>query len=174
MTNGIKEKPPAVALYDFYKTNGLDRSVHEVAPGGPSLTRQEFRDECDINTIMARYDGFLADPMRQVRDPVYYDFTTMPNNLLDAMDVMAKGMAAFMTLPATVRREFDNDAAAFVDFASDPVNLPQMRTWGLAAPAVAAPAKPPETAARAVAASPTAPPTASPGAPVAPPAHGST
>ena len=127
-------------------------------PDGPSLTRQEFAAECDINTIMQNYDAYLSDPMRSVREPLYYDFTTLPSTLIEAMDVMKAGETAFYSLPASVRKEFDNNAAAFVDFASDPGNLDQMREWGLApllplrlapvppigspAPGVAAPAAP--------------------------------
>lgn len=135
-----KKDDVVVANSDFVKTNGLPRHVHEYHAGGPSLTRQEFAEECDINVLMARFDGALADPMRSVRLPVYYDFTEMPGSLMEAMQVMQTGQEAFMRLPATVRREFDNDPAAFVDFASDPANLDQMRTWGLAPP------KPPEAA----------------------------
>lgn len=121
-----------VALGDFQKSNGLDRSVHLVMPGGPSLTRQEFADECDINSIMAKYESHLADPMKSVREPIYYDFTASPSSLMEAMDIMARGQEAFMRLPATVRREFDNDPAQFVDFASDPANVDQLVEWGLA------------------------------------------
>jgi hypothetical protein len=73
--------------------------------------------------------------MRAAGEPVYYDFTEMPDTLLGYMQLMEQADNAFMTLPASVRREFDNDAAAFVDFASDPSNLEQMRDWGLAPPA---------------------------------------
>lgn len=123
-----------VASNDFAKSNGLPRSAFETMPGGPSLTRQEFAEECDINNIMKRYDAYISDPMRSVREPVYYDFTEMPDTLMGAMEVLHRGEDAFFKLPAEVRREFDNNPAAFVDFASDPENVGQMRTWGLAPP----------------------------------------
>jgi hypothetical protein len=133
---GDGEKPTiAVAGYNFRKNNGKPSSAYDQIIEGPSMTRQEFADECDINTIMAQYDRYLADPMRSLRgEPQYVDFTEMPLTLMDAMEVLHRGTAAFMTLPAKVRREFDNDAAAFVDFASDPANIDQLRDWGLAAP----------------------------------------
>lgn len=142
MSNGKTAlPPPSLAYYDFYKTNGTKSSDHEMVTVGPSMTRQEFAAECDINNIMKQYDGYLADPARTVRDPVYYDFTSMPDNLMDAMAVMHEAESAFMRLPANVRREFDNDAAMFADYASDPANLEQMREWGLGAPVK--PAEPP-------------------------------
>lgn len=128
-----------VSHHDFYKTNGVDARHFNV---GPSLTRQEFAEECDINVIMARYEKTGMLPANNV-EPQYVDFTQMPGNLMDTMRFFDEAQASFMQLPATVRREFDNDAAAFVDYAADPANLDQMRAWGLAPkpaePAVAAP-----------------------------------
>lgn len=133
MSNGKNVAP--VALNDFIKSNGLSRSVHEVMPGGPSMCRQEFAADCDINTIMKRYEGQdIGAIMRQVA-PVYYDFAEAPQTLLEFMAMQQDAEAAFMTLPASVRKEFENDPIQFVEFASDPGNLDQMRTWGLAKPA---------------------------------------
>lgn len=131
-----------LATYDFYKTNG---SSHVVMPGGPSLTRQEFAEECDINAIMKRYDTVGGGPGGLPRHndfpPFYADFSTMPTDLLGYMNLMHDAEVAFMMLPAVVRKEMDNDPMAFVEFASDPKNLDQMRKWGLApVPAPEAPA----------------------------------
>lgn len=116
------------ATHDFYKTNGGDYAFHTT---GPSLTRQEFADECDINSIMARYETTGALPANNV-EPVYVDWTDMPQDLMGSMQRLDEASRAFMTLPAKVRREFDNNAHVFVDFAMDPNNLEQMREWGLA------------------------------------------
>jgi hypothetical protein len=95
---------------------------------------------------------------------MYVDFVTAPKDLLGYLALMQEAEVAFMSLPAGVRREFENDAVKFVDFASDPENLPQMRTWGLAPmPAVA-----PEAAPGAVSSSPAPGPAADlPAAPAA-------
>ncbi|WNK14164.1 MAG: internal scaffolding protein [Microvirus sp.] len=126
------------AGHDFYKSNGANTVYNTV---GPSLTRQEFAEECDINTLMKRYEtyGTSVNGLRPdaQKDAFYADFSQMPNNLLDYMGMVKEAETAFMMLPASVRREFDNDAVAFVDFASDPSNIEQMRNWGLAAPAKA-------------------------------------
>lgn len=107
---------------------------------GPSLTRQEWADECDINTLMAQYDktGVITHYNQQA--PAYLDLTETPYDLQNALDTLNRATAAFMSLPASVRKEFDNDAAQFVNFAQDPENLSQMRTWGLAPPEAAPPA----------------------------------
>lgn len=99
-----------------------------------SLTRAEFADECDINNLMAQYEktGLIPTHMNN-NVPQYLDVTEIPD-LQSAINHLNDATAAFMALPAVVRREFDNDAVKFVNFAQDPENLPQMRTWGLAPP----------------------------------------
>lgn len=135
-------------LYDFYRP-------HEpvYVPGyGPddvpqqSLTRQEFKDECDVNVIMKQYEG--AWPPPPATPPVFMDFSEVPDSLMGAFQFLDAANVEFMKLPASVRLQFNNSPFEFVDFASDPGNLDQMREWGLAP-------KPPE----APAASPAPPPT---------------
>lgn len=97
-------------------------------------TRQEFADECDINTLMARYEksGIVSHVNRAT--PQYFDASDIPD-LAQALAIVAHAEDAFMSLPAKVRKEFDNDPVQFVKYAEDPANVDQMREWGLAAPA---------------------------------------
>src|SRR3954470_18944840 len=104
---------PPQAFYDF---NKRDQVYPAVMPGGPSLTRQEFAEECDINNLMKRYENRdIGAIMRAAGEPSYVDFTEMPRDLLGYMQLMQDAERSFMTLPATVRREFDNDPTQFVD-----------------------------------------------------------
>jgi phage internal scaffolding protein len=143
-------------LIDFAAGNGLTAEETGLGNFEPSLTRQEFADECDINVIMARYEktGVISHVIE--RAPMYVDWTAQPSSLMDALAIMGDADAAFMSLPAKVRREFDNDPLQFVDYAADPANLDQMREWGLAPPAE--PADAPDGAS----AAPPAPPPAKP------------
>lgn len=101
---------------------------------GPSMTREEFAEECDINTIMERYDSQKGWPLPpRDQEPIYYDFVGMPD-LQSALHSLNEASEAFMTLPAKVRKEFDNDPVRFVEFASSRDNLEQLREWGLAEP----------------------------------------
>lgn len=137
MANGKSEKEAApVQVYDFYKTNGMPREAHEFHCVGPSMTRQEFAAECDINTIMAQYDKYLSDPMMSLRaaQAKYLNLDGMPETLMESMQILKDAEEAFYRLPAVVRREFENNPVAFTDYALDPNNLDQMREWGLAKP----------------------------------------
>lgn len=101
---------------------------------GPSMTRQEFADECDINKLMERYERSGVWPLPPAgQSPTYYDFVGMPD-LQSAMHDLIDAEKAFASLPAKVRKEFDNDPLRFVEYASNGDNLEQMRTWGLAEP----------------------------------------
>lgn len=118
------------ADYDFYKSSGVRGDIGEFEP---SLTRQEFAEECDINSIMQRYETTGAISHVNRAEPMYLDTTLYPG-LQASMDAFREASAAFNALPAVVRREFDNDAQRFVDFAVDPQNIEKLREWGLATP----------------------------------------
>lgn len=103
-------------------------------PEGPSLTRTEFADECDINILMDRYEQTTIPPANVNRmEPQYLDLVGTPD-LQQSLQIMADATEAFMRLPAKVRREFDNDPTRFVAFAQSPDNIEQLREWGLAEP----------------------------------------
>jgi len=121
-------------LHSMYDPHRLEVSMDNF---GPSKARQEFLDECDVNGIMERYEKTNVWPFPDVdMSPRYFDATNVPD-LQTALAVMIDAEAAFMSLPAKVRKEFDNSAIEFVAFAQDEKNLDKMREWGLAPPAKA-------------------------------------
>lgn len=114
---------------DFTVANGKrDSDMSEFLP---SLTRQEFAEECDINTLMARYEKSGVISHVNKATPRYMDVAELPD-LRGYLDIMREASLSFASLPAKVRKEFDNDPQKFVDFAQTPENLEKMREWGLA------------------------------------------
>lgn len=103
-------------------------------PGGPSMTRQEFSEECDINSLMARYEkaGGMWPFAMNNQPPAYLDLTGVPTDFREMIDYLAEADRQFMTLPAHIRRDMDNDPVKFVEFATNPENLGKMQEWGLA------------------------------------------
>jgi hypothetical protein len=80
---------------------------------------QSFRDECDINNIVARMETDQYDRFHErVNSGVYLDLASMPE-FQGAMNVMNEAQAAFADLPAKLRRDFDNDPALFLDFVQN-------------------------------------------------------
>lgn len=97
-----------------------------------SLAQQNMLEETDINTIVKRF-GLTGQLPQGVRVPSYGDFTGVFDyqSALAAIDDAAD---SFYQMPADVRSRFDNDPALFVDFCSNPANLDEMRSLGLAVP----------------------------------------
>lgn len=97
----------------------------------PSLTEQQFRDECDINSIISRYKvtGVLGDPMDN-REPVYADCSSIPD-LLTAQNFIIQANDDFMALPSSIRKRFDNSPVSMLQFLQDPNNREEAIQLGL-------------------------------------------
>jgi phage internal scaffolding protein len=108
---------------------------------GASKTMQSFKDECDINVIMSRYQKTgIIDHVSRYQGS--YEDVTEFFDYRDSLDRVRAADLAFSTLPSSIRLRFDNSPAAFLDFVSDASNQDEMRKMGLipAEPPAAAPA----------------------------------
>lgn len=106
----------------------------------PSMTQQQFKEECDINTIATRF-GISGELPVNGRVATFGDFESV-NDFHSAMTAIREAEEAFMQLPGLVRERFGQDPQKFVEFCSDSRNLEEIRKLGLAPPApepVAAP-----------------------------------
>lgn len=97
-------------------------SVTGAKPGivfkDPSATLQSFKNDADINCIIARYEstGVLVDPTVPVsRTPEFGDFSDMPD-YQTAQNVIVAARNAFDALSSRIRERFGNDPAAYFDF----------------------------------------------------------
>ncbi len=111
----------------------------------PSRTQQQFRAECDINTILERFNITGQLPVGSVQ-PQYGDFSGI-TDYQSALNAVMAAQDSFLALPAKVRARFDNDPALFVDFACDEANRDEMKALGLlheeaASAAVTSPSEP--------------------------------
>lgn len=98
----------------------------------PSLTKQSQFEEADINSIIKRHmnTSMLADLNKL--EQVYGEITSQ--DLLTAHQKLSDAHEAFMEIPSDIRRHFNQDVGEFIDYATNPDNLKQMRIWGLAKP----------------------------------------
>lgn len=95
----------------------------------PSMTKQSFKDEVNINKIMAKFQRTGALNHYAKHAPTYGDATGP--DLLEAQLIISKADSMFAELPSEVRKKFDNDPALFLDFVQDPKNLEEMQKLGL-------------------------------------------
>jgi len=107
--------------------------------GGPSKAKQSFRDECDVNVIMSRWEKSGVPPSGTSKTPMYGDFSTALE-FQEALDRVMAAQRTFEGLPAAVRRRCGNDPALFVEFCEDPANLAELVKLGLAREAPKPPA----------------------------------
>ncbi len=106
-----------------------------------TLTRQSEAAACDINNIIKRFHKTGVLPIDQ-RDLFFEDVSQM-TTYHDALNQIHTAQHAFMQLPAALRMKFDNDAATFLDFASNADNRDEMRELGLLEP-LEQPPEPPD------------------------------
>lgn len=103
----------------------------------PSMAKQSFAEECDINTIVRRF-GLTGELPQNVRMPTHGDFTAV-TDFKTAMDALAAANEAFEAMPAHIRARFHNDTHEFVEFCSNDENRAEAEKLGLV-PAKALPA----------------------------------
>lgn len=131
------KKPASSSI--IASTKSSTRIVHSEAnppkvPGitftEPSLTKQQFADECDINNIIDRFEQTGQLPAGTNREPQYgYAPAT---DFREAMEIVTKAKENFDRLPAQIRARFGNSPENFLQFAENPANLPEMVAMGLA------------------------------------------
>ena len=93
-------------------------------------TKQEFKDECDIQTIVSRFQqtgqiSHLAQGAAQ-----YVDVSGI-SDYRSAIETVTRAQEYFNRLPAKVRSHFKNDAAEFVDALGDAERRDELLELGL-------------------------------------------
>lgn len=87
----------------------------------PSLTQQQFKDECEIESLLRAHNlgqvmGILNNHGQQ---PLYADVTDVPD-FHDAQNHVSRAREYFEGLPSDVRSRFNNSLAEFLTSLNDP------------------------------------------------------
>jgi len=129
--------------------------VQVLAPAGVKPAQQQFKDDCDINKIMDRFEKNNALDHVSRHQP-QYGFTT-PNTYHESLNIITMADSMFNDLPAKIRDEFANNPQAFLQFVQDPKNADRANELGIALSdeAAAAASKAAEAAAKPVKVEPT-------------------
>lgn len=96
----------------------------------PSMTKQAFKKECDINFIVSQYERTGEFPYVNPAEQAFGDVTGL--EFRQMVDTVNAANAAFAALPAEVRNRFGNDARQFVEFCSSKDNAEDLYKLGLA------------------------------------------
>lgn len=130
--NGVLREIRSAYNYDGDDVSRETGLVCDVA----TRTQQQFKEECDINTIVERFGVTGNLPITTVQ-PLSGDFTEI-GTYQEAIEAVRSAEINFMQLPSKVRERFGQDSQKFVDFCINPANLEAVREMGLA-PRPAAP-----------------------------------
>lgn len=101
--------------------------------GEESLTKQSFKNECDINRIMKRYlqTGILPTSPGK---PKYGDFASV-GDYQTAVETVDRAKRMFGNLPSSIRERFKNNPVELLGFMQNEKNLEEAEKLGLVAAA---------------------------------------
>lgn len=83
--------------------------------------KQQFKEEVDINNILSRYERTGQLTHISASMPQYGDFS-MVTDYQTAVQQVDEAREEFMSLPAKIRSEFDNDPHKLIEFLDNPEN----------------------------------------------------
>ena len=75
----------------------------------PSLTQQQFKEEADINNIIASYNttGLLTNPLVQsARQPMFGDFSNLPQDYMQVQNQLLEAQTNACEACTLSKREF--------------------------------------------------------------------
>lgn len=94
-----------------------ERLPVRISCGDERLTKQTFKDECDINNIVAKFqDGVV--PVTNPLEPQYGESPTM--DLKEALDTVFGVRGEFAELSPEQRALFNHQEENYFDFLADP------------------------------------------------------
>lgn len=127
-------------LYGFYRPHRRVQATGELVNHKtgevytpPSMTKQSFLKECDINNILKEYrvTGQIRHMSANAAAGAYQDLPE-PMDFQESIHTMQAADAAFSSLPSAVRKRFGNDPGEFLAFMADPANQDELIKMGLA------------------------------------------
>lgn len=115
--------PKFRTAYDRDVVNGITFTEQTMA-------QQHFKDECDVNNILRKYEttGLLTHVANGT--PSYGDFSSVLD-FQHAQNILIAAQDAFDALPASLRKRFDNDPAVMLEFIENPDNREEAEKLGL-------------------------------------------
>lgn len=117
-------------IYVHEKTG---RMVVETINLEPTLTQQQFKDDCDINNIVAKFSNTGEFKHLTKKTGVYADFSEI-RDYQEMLETVKYGQEAFASLPAKTRARFANNPGELLSFIQDPKNKDEAIAIGLIDP----------------------------------------
>ena len=127
------ETPKMDKLYEYkFKTRFKPHPPRKYAfqTTGESMTQQQFKAECDVNNILAKYKrtGMLTHIQKHQGN--FGDFSSI-EDYQTSLGKLMQAQQSFESLPSELRAKFDNDPAKLIAYLSDEKNNAEAVKLGL-------------------------------------------
>jgi phage internal scaffolding protein len=134
----MKVNPPKPRAPFHYDTNEASVQAGLACPPLPESkykTRQSFKDECDINHLMAKFGhkyNAIPHEILNAKNGRYGDFSDAID-YRSALDAIIASEEQFDALPSHLRARFNHDPANLIDFMNNESNKNEAIELGLIA-----------------------------------------
>lgn len=95
-----------------------------------SRTQQQFKDHCDINNIIKKYEVTGVITHLNKKTGQYIDATQL-KDYHSSLQTVIDAKNLFMQLPSDLRAKFENDPQKLIDFVDDKNNYDDAVSLGL-------------------------------------------
>lgn len=99
----------------------------------PSLAHQSFRDECDFNNVLSKWQNSGLITHLNPQQPIYADVSNL-GDYQQSMELIRSAHESFEALPSSIRDRFNNDPAQLMAFLQDSSNFDEAVKLGLLSP----------------------------------------
>lgn len=96
----------------------------------PSMTQQQFKNQCDINLIIKKFEKTGMVTHLSGKSGQYGDFSSI-KDFQSNLNSVISAQNAFDSLPAAIRKRFGNDPAQLIDFVHNDANYEEAEKLGL-------------------------------------------
>lgn len=110
------EMAPSVFRTPYF--NKPPRDILTFDPEG-KRTKDEFKDDCDVNKIWANYVRTGRLDQLQKAKGHYSDLTAVPTSYQESLNLVVQTREMFDELPSDIRNAFANDVQLFMEAAAE-------------------------------------------------------
>jgi len=97
---------------------------------GPSMTQQQFKNQCDINQIIKKYEKTGMITHLNNNQGNYADFTNI-KDFQTNLNMVINAQSSFDALPSEIRKRFGNNPSNLIDFVQNNSNYEEAVKLGL-------------------------------------------
>lgn len=115
-----------VFKFDPRKDRVRERPRLTLVTGPLTPTKQEFKDECDINVLMKRYQKTGLFPQYPNAGKAQFVSNIGMPDYQESLAIVMEANDMFSRLNSELRKRFDNDPAKFLGFVNDPANADEL------------------------------------------------